>query len=96
MMGYGRFGGGRGFSEHGFGMFPHMIGMVFALVVLVILVIIAIKMIRHKGGFSHFHHGHGHHDNTNGNAMTILNERYAKGEINDEEYKLKKEVLTKT
>jgi putative membrane protein len=34
--------------------------------------------------------------NPGGQALNILNERYARGEINDEEYQHKKAVLDKT
>ena len=92
MMGYGRFGGGRGFVGHGFGMFPHILGMLVAVVLLVLLVIFIIKMIKHKGSFSQFHQVH--NKNIGGNAIALLNERYAKGEIGDEEYqKIKAEIM---
>jgi putative membrane protein len=92
MMGYGRFAGGRGFLGHGFGIFPHILGMIIAIVVTVLLIIFIVKLIRHKDGIMQFHHGH--RQNVAGSAIGILNERYAKGEIGDEEYqKIKAEIM---
>jgi putative membrane protein len=101
MMGYGRFAGGRGFVGHGFGMLPHILGMIVGLVILVLFIILIVKIIRHKDGIFLFHHNHGQNitGNTNvnitGNALGILNERYAKGEIGDEEYQKIKAEITK-
>lgn len=92
MMGYGRFGGGRGFGECGFGMLPHIIGMIVAVVILVLIVIFIVKMIKNKGGLFQYHKVDD--KRIGGNALEILNERYAKGEIGEEEYqKIKAEIL---
>ena len=56
--------------------------MIFKLVVLVVLIVVAIILIR-KYFFS------------NRKAIAILNERYAKGEIEEEEYLKKKQILKK-
>lgn len=56
--------------------------MIFKLVILVVLIVVAIILIR-KYFFS------------NRKAIAILNERYAKGEIEEEEYLKKKQILKK-
>lgn len=87
------FGQGQGFMMHGFGILPAIIGSLFMLALLTLTIVIIIKVIRHK------HHGFYNRINSNGpidNALAILNERYAKSEISDEEYQKKKFEITKT
>jgi putative membrane protein len=97
MMGYGRYAGGRGFTGHGFELFPHILGMIFMLAILVLFIIFIVKLVRHKEGFFLTHHNHNHSiaGNSIGNALVILNERFAKGEIGEEEYQKIKTEITK-
>ena len=86
----------------GFDRFGHMswigggIMMLVGLAVLALLVVGVIALVRG----SHMRHG-GHQDihagqsNSSIQAMNILDERYARGEINDEEYQRKKAELRK-
>jgi putative membrane protein len=55
------------------------------------IAIIAFAFWLIRGGKSHFHCGH--MDGKNNNALDILKERYAKGEINKEEFETKKKDL---
>jgi putative membrane protein len=98
---------GRFEYRHGMGGGPGMlVGILCFLIFLALVtavVLITIKLIRHKGHFGHATGEHmymsdGSHGNTqlfSGKALEILNERYAKGEIEDEEYIKKKAELTK-
>lgn len=91
MMEFGRFGYGRGFMGHGFSMIPHMIGALFCVALLTLLIIFIVKRIRHKQPLFFSHPVH--ENKPAGNALAILNERYAKGEIGDEDYqKIKAEI----
>jgi len=95
-----------GLCRNGFGH-PGIIGMVlgglFFLGLLVVLVLLIVAATR-KGGWHHPVHGNEKIENESKgpdlnssaiNAMAILNERYAKGEINQEEYLSKKSDLQK-
>jgi len=68
----------------GFGGF-----MVFGLFLLLIVVIIAVYFIVHQFTKSNSKNGSGSSDN----ALEILHERYARGEIDEEEYNRKKAEL---
>ena len=85
--GMGPFGGGHGVIG--------ILVMLFFLALVVFAVLIAIRMLRHKGHFAPPHFHEGQVDPSARNALQILNERYAKGEIDDEEYKRRKTELTK-
>ncbi len=88
----------------GFDVIPHLIGMILMLAILVLITIFVVRLIRNGG------HMHGcckdkgqfkHPDEQNepagstGRALEILNERYAKGEIDDEDYIRRKTELLK-
>lgn len=76
-----------GYGLVGFGL-PYLI--MTAVAVLAILGIIAlIRYIRVTG------HGHKIEISNKNTALQILNERYAKGELNDEEYRTKKAEILK-
>ncbi|MEI6101325.1 MAG: SHOCT domain-containing protein [Eubacteriales bacterium] len=80
-----------------FGLIGGLIGLLI-LVCIIGAIIRAIVFAAHGGRYHHYRH-HGHWDNDSGQddatagARKILDERYAKGEIDDEEYKKKKENL---
>lgn len=65
--------------------------MMFGLFLLLILVIIAVYFIVHQFSRSNAKNGSGSTDD----ALEILHERYARGEIDDEEYNRKKAELRK-
>jgi putative membrane protein len=72
------------------GLGEHSIwGGLFAVVLFVLLVVFIVRLIRWNS-MSHFHHHHEYKENT---ALDILKERYAKGEINKEEFEIKKKDL---
>jgi putative membrane protein len=80
MMGYGGY--------EGFGVI-HAIFSIFWAVFLVAIIITAVRWL--KSGKSPWHHM-GHHCWGNA-ALDILSERYAKGEINKEEFEERRKVL---
>lgn len=96
MMRYG-FDGFDGFDR--FGHMSWIGGGIMMLVGLAILVLLVIGVIALFRG-SHMRHN-GHSDVNAGQssgsiqAMNILDERYARGEINDEEYQRKKAEIRK-
>ncbi|MDP4094800.1 MAG: SHOCT domain-containing protein [Bacillota bacterium] len=91
MMHFGRFG--YGFMGNGMGLVASILACVFFIAVMILLTVIIVKLLRSKGrGPMHFS---GHDNRYYGNALEILNERYAKGEISDEEYQKKKAEIMK-
>jgi len=79
-LGYGHFGGYGG----GGGMF---IMMGFGLLIFIALIFFAFKLMKTNSS-SDF-------SLSSNSALNILNERYAKGEIDEEEYAKKKIILSK-
>lgn len=83
MMGYG--------FNHGYNMM-YGFGGVFMLVPIILTIIIVYAIFklsgRHYTGFSN------NSENSTDKALSILKERLAKGEINEEEYITKKNILT--
>jgi len=75
-------------------IFRGLVGI--GILVLVIILIVRLVQVSKR---EHFHSGKGTYSPftplSNAKALEILAERYAKGEINDDEYKQKKEALTK-
>ncbi|MDD5721505.1 MAG: SHOCT domain-containing protein [Candidatus Pacebacteria bacterium] len=69
----------------------HILGGLIMFLFWIVVIAFIIWLIR--GGKSHFHHGCGHMDR-NKDAIDILKERYAKGEINKEEFETKKKDLS--
>ena len=85
MMGYGYGGYGNGMMGGIAGIFMFLV-MLFFLVLVVFGFIVLMKNTR----------GHHMNDTTqDDNAMKILNERYAMGEVSDEEYNKRKTELKK-
>jgi putative membrane protein len=76
--------GGYG-MDAGFGLF----GFVFHIIGLVLLVLFVVWLFRMFGG----KRGHRFHLWQSHSALTILNERFAKGEIDQKEYEDRKKVL---
>lgn len=76
MMGYG--GYGYGMMGYGWGW----IMMIGVLVIVVLGVLALFRYLQHPSSTSR--------NNASNSALDILNERYARGEISDEEYKRKK------
>lgn len=80
--------------DYGFHPLWGLVGGVFSIVVTVVVIVLIIKVIR-----AIFGHGHGRDWShwkdmvKGGSAMEILKERYAKGEINKEEFETKKKDL---
>lgn len=70
---------------HTDGMFSsgwHGLGILFWLIILIVAVVLLVKALSKKKDVS-------------SNALNILDERYAAGEITDEEYKRRKSELNK-
>lgn len=89
MMGWGNMMGGYGPGYYGNGNYWWMglMGSVIPLVLLIAVVAIVWHFVRKNN--SHISVGH----SPNNNALDILRERYAKGEIDSEEYTRRKENL---
>ena len=74
-----------------------IVGLLISIMLISVFVRIIIRVVR--GDHYHCHHHHRHNgdfagqDDPSSEARRILDERYAKGEINDEEYKRKRENL---
>lgn len=72
----------------GYGMMGGWLGMMlFPLIIIGIIIYVVIKLI---GNTNHYEGGRQYN-----NSLEILNERFVKGEITEEEYKHKKEMLMK-
>ena len=71
--------------------------LLVGLIVFVIVVLIIYALVRTMGGSGKFDSSSSHEDKreSSNHALEILAERYARGEINDEEYRLKKIELSK-
>lgn len=79
MMGYGGYGIMR---YGGYGMMGYGGGWMMMFGVLIVIILVAVVMVRY---FQHTNQVDIH--SSNGSAIRILDERYAKSEITDEEYK---------
>ena len=82
--GYGPYGDGFGIV----GMVWHIIGILAAIAIIVWL----LRMLMWGGRRARMHGRRPWWDNA-GSAMEVLNERYAKGEIDKEEYEERKKTL---
>ncbi|MFL0269888.1 SHOCT domain-containing protein [Candidatus Clostridium radicumherbarum] len=82
------FGGFAGYGPYGYGASGslgigwYLINMGFRLLIFIGVIILAVKLYKR-------------HHNFNNNSMRILDEKFAKGEINEEEYLKKKTILSK-
>jgi putative membrane protein len=74
-------GGYEGYSS------AHLLGHIFVVCVSIAVLIVVVRHLRH-GKHGMWHHCYG------GSAMNLLRERYARGEIETEEYKERKKVLS--
>jgi putative membrane protein len=74
--------------HHGFMMLPFTI---FSIILMIILVLVIIKLVKKYGKGQHFIFK----EITETKPLEILNERFAKGEISEEEYLNKKEHILK-
>lgn len=83
-MGYGYYGYPMMYGEYGV---MHAIFSIIWVVILITVIIAAIRWIRGKPLW----HNHGYWGGNS--ALDILNERYAKGEINKQEFEEKKKDL---
>ncbi|AHF05968.1 membrane protein [Desulfitobacterium metallireducens DSM 15288] len=79
------------YGNYGTGNFWWMglIGMALQAVFWIAVIVIVWRLVRKNG----FHHSVGHSNSENDNALSILRERYAKGDIDSEEYARRKEEL---
>jgi len=83
--GFGSFGGygPYGYGASGsFGIGWDLINMGFRLLILIGLIVLAVKLYKK-------------HNNFNNSTMRILDEKFANGEINEEEYLKRKTILSK-
>ena len=71
--------------DAGFGLF----GFVFHIIGFILLILFIVWLIRMFGG----RRGHRFHTWQSHSALTILNERFAKGEIDQKEYEERKKAL---
>ncbi len=74
-----------GYGGYGYGMMGYGWGWIIMLGILIIVVLGIIALFRYLQ-----HPGTAYRNDLSNKAIDILNERYARGEISDEEYKRKK------
>lgn len=68
--------------------------LLFTLLFFGVLALIIFTVIRQNDHHGHNHHGHDHHPATNRpDPLRILDERFARGEIDEEEYKQRRALL---
>jgi putative membrane protein len=95
MMGFNTFnwcGLGQFGSPHGFGLMGMAGGGIMFMLLLIVLIVVAIVWFSKNGN----HHTPSFTDQpTTDRSLEILNERYALGEIDDDEYSKKKMELRK-
>lgn len=85
-MMYGGFGYGNGYEfMRGGMMFMMFIGLILIAAVVYFVV---------KGNSGHAHNQNYAYNNVGSNALDILNEKFAKGEISEEEYSTKKRMIS--
>jgi putative membrane protein len=77
---------------YGFGGGWGLLGLLAMCVFWVILILVIVLLVRAAAGGRHRHMRHWH-DDSHTSALSILEERYAKGEISKEEFVEKKKDL---
>ena len=85
------------YEPYGYGMFYGLGNFLGSVLWIVILIAAIMFVIRLMGGGRHHRHGEWKAWSApweGRNALDILKERYAKGEINKEEYEERKKVLS--
>ena len=75
-----------GFGYGGMGWGAGIFMFLFWALIIGLIIWAVVTMTRHNGGVPH--------DSRSGSAIEILKERYARGEINREEFEEKKRVLS--
>lgn len=93
--GFDRFGGYGGMMGSGFGWIGLIIHGLFslaALVLFIILIVWLVRAVKRNRTMPNFHGFTPH--NEAASALKLLNERYARGEISEEEYLKVKKNLT--
>lgn len=83
-----RYYGGYGYPMMGFNPGGIIMG-ILCILLIIVAVFVIVRLVRHQ----HFYSEHKTGAAPENSALKILNERYAKGEISDEEYKAKKANL---
>jgi putative membrane protein len=86
-----------GWSEP-WGWFSAILSLLITVIIISVFVRIILRIVRGDRYYCHHNHHHGHWDDFAGQddqsgAKKILDERYAKGEISEEEYKKMRENL---
>lgn len=71
-------------GHHGFGFFHGSLSILLVIGLIVLAVWVVRRVVHGKGAC-----GHG----SSGSALSLLSERFAKGEIDEDEYRTKREVL---
>ena len=84
MWDYG-YGGMMGYGDFGV---LHLLSSIFWAVLFIVIIVTAVRWLRQGKGGWHCSHC------DSGNALELLKERYAKGEISKEEFEEKKKVLS--
>lgn len=91
----------QGMMGGGFRILVCLIGFLIFMAVATAVVVLVVKLIKHKShlgfhsGYNMPNNGSSNYNIFSGKALEILNERYAKGEIEDDEYARKKAELMK-
>ncbi|MFZ0768190.1 MAG: SHOCT domain-containing protein [Acidimicrobiales bacterium] len=91
------------FGPPGYGGGHPLFGLLVLIVVLAVVVWVVLTITRHSG---HRHHPHPHHiegaapgereNSETAGALKILNERFARGEIDAEEFAQRRDLLLKS
>jgi putative membrane protein len=88
---FDRYGWGHHMSGWGGAWYGMVFGPIFMILVLALVIAIAVLLVRWLGGAWHASPGH-HHPQAH-KSVDILKERYARGEIDKEEFEERRRVL---